>query len=388
MKNLFFLFIVIFTACGGNSPKTNSSNVQNDSKKSVDLPIEIKVVRENKSEKQRDYLHFYLSNESDNDIYINPSSGYYDKYTSGQSFNLPEVAYISEMGGDGYTENSEFLSTDYYIVNNTENALSINGLDIVVHKSEIDKFPYIHVASEEKYSNTLVLANESWSNWESLSFRYKILKKDEDFDGNYQKEKQIEYFEDIKRIDFLPDLIEKGYDFETVKNKYKSNLIEQGIHENKEDDCMCLNINNENFDQYANLFYPFEIGSAYEGEYYGFARICGEISFSESDFRISFSGKIFLSTQGGFGGGLDINDSYNVKLQSEGQDYIKHFPYITKIEPGGSERVNLTFMCSKSSNHIFFLRALNDNDLTIESKKIHFHFLLPKHSVRAANVDY
>lgn len=371
MRKLICLLLMI--CLFGCSKKQKLSNeAKSILQINVDIPIDIKVLRENSDDPEGKYVHFYISKEDDNEIFIDPSSQYYDQYISGKNFSISEEAYVNEG-----TEFCEFLTMEYYIVNNTTNSLNINGLDIVVEKSEIDRFPYLYLATEAAHSNTLALVNESWYNWKNATLKYKILKKGQTFDGNYDKEKRIEYFEDIKRIDFLPDLIEKGYDYDAVVNAQRDD--EYG-HDNN---YIYLDINNDNFSDFENLFDPFEIGIDHFKDYYGFVRIEGELSFPENDLKVPFSGKIQLSTSAGFGGALDINDEFDIQLQTEGQNYVKHFPYITTIEAGGSERVKLTFKSSKSSNHILTLKAINDNGLTIESKKIYFHFLQPKHSERA-----
>lgn len=374
-KTLFYLILVYFVSCNNEQSNQNSimnspniaDNITNSLKKEIDIPIEIKTIRESENDYKGKYLHFVISNENSNVISISPTSDYFDKYVSKKRFSIDEIAYVDE--GTGF---NEFVTIEYYIINNSINTLNINGLDVIVEKSQIDDLPYLYIATEAKFSNTLTLVDESWYNWGSATLKYKILKKNECFDGTYENEKKINYFDDIKHVNFLSDLIEKGYDYNAVANAVGSNI----------DSIVVLIINNNNFYQYSNLFYPFEIGIDNSGEYYGFARINGELTFCNSDVKIEFSGKIQLSTSGGFGGWLELNDKFNIELKTEGENYVKHLPYITTIEPGGSERVRMTFKTSKSSNHIFKLKANNENGLMIESKTINLHFLVPKHNSR------
>ena len=129
----------------------------------------------------------------------------------------------------------------------------------------------MYIATEEAYSNQLAIANESWKDWGSATLRYKILRKGESFDGNYDKSTTINYKDGIQRIDFTDDLINMGYDYFLLAENVMS---EGGNYIN-------LNIDDENLENCKDYFNPFEIGSIYGNSYGGFARIHASLKFED-----------------------------------------------------------------------------------------------------------
>ena len=144
------------------------------------------------------------------------------------------------------------------------------------------------------------------------------------------------------------------------------------------------------------MFSPFEIGvnETYEidengkatksideeAKYFGFARIYGQLSFSQYPLTVKFKGIIPLSTSGEYGAENAVDDRFDVILKPIGNDYVLRFPYVTTIAPGGNERVNLRLKCKQSAIHHFKINAVNSNDLDISSKNIHLHYINPRHS--------
>lgn len=364
-----------------NLASDNESLINGNSKHKDDKLVSLSISLEN-PENYYDYQYdiSYKMSEYDDYLSIDPTSYYYDLYTSGNRFEIPNIAFIEDV-----TEWNIYPKIDCFIVNNTNSTLSINELTINVVSSEIDPLPYLYIASEEAYSNKLVIANESWDEWESAFLEYSILKKGENFNGVYSSKKVIPYFKDFYRIDFTQDLIAMGYDYAKVKSL---------DDEEYEDACVGIWINKGNYNTYKDIFLPFEIGIEYinndgriivdDDRYSGFARIYGKLSIPEKSFSNEFYGRINLSTNGEFGAGMDEDDSFDVELKPIGKNYKIKFPYITTIEPEDSERIGLTILCQKSSLHSITIEAVNDNGLNIKSKEIKLHYLNPKHSSKKA----
>ena len=215
------------------------------------------------------------------------------------------------------------------------------------------------------------------------------MKKGEKFDGKYNKNRVIPYFEDDYELDLIDDLIEMGYNLEAISKTLGEEIdnIKNGFW---------IQIPEEKFEEWKRLFSPFEIGINEteeidengktiksfdeEAKYYGFARIYGQLSFSKYPLTVKFKGKIPLSTSGEYGAGNDIDDRFDVTLKPIGNDYLLCFPYVTTIAPGGNERINLRLKCEQSAIHHFKIKAVNSNDLDISSKNIHLHYIKPRHS--------
>lgn len=367
-----------------NLASDGESLINRISKHKDDKLVSLSISLEN-PENYYDYqydISFKMS-EYDDYISIDPTSYYYDLYTSGNRFEIPNIAFLEDV-----TEWNIYPKIDCFIVNNTNSTLSINELTINVVSSEIDPLPYLYIASEYAYTNKLVIANESWNEWESAILEYSILKKGENFNGAYNSKKVIPYFKDFYRIDFIQDLIAIGYDYTKVKS------IDD--REGNEDEFVWLWINQQNYNAYRDIFSPFEIGieyinkggrkivDDYENRYSGFARIYGKLSIPEKSFSNEFKGRINLSSTGEFGAGMDEDDSFDVELKPVGKNYKIKFPNITTIEPEDSERIGLTILCPKSSLHSMTIEAVNDNGLNIKSKEIKLHYLNPKHSSKKA----
>lgn len=311
---------------------------------------------------------------NDNWFVIEPTSPYYDKYISGQRFRIPEVVSYSE---DDFIDGNMYPKIYCYITNNTESNVRISSLDLEVERSRIDSLPYFNIATEYANSNCLVLVNENWFNYGKVKFEYTILKKGEAF-NDYEKVLIIPYFQDIYRLNFKQDLIDKGYNFEGLRN-IVGNDVEDFNFENS-DGCMNLYIPEDELPRYSKLFYPFEVVKVEENSYMGMARIYGRLSFEKSNFTTCFYGQLSLSYPAEFGAGMDEDDSYDIELRPEGDDYTLTFPYNITLRPGQIKKIGLTLLCQKSSNHIFRIKAKNNKSLKIYSKPIKLHYLNPRHS--------
>ena len=363
--------LMLCCACGGNGNNKNSnssfdSNTSSPARQEVpDVPISISLEH---IDQFASHIRFNITDE-DEYVAIEPTSTYYDAYMSSKRLQVENTAFVSDMP----TEYNEYPRVQCFIVNNTNETLSINALNLCVENSTTDPLPYIHLFAEEAYSNTLTLVNEGWYNWGKATLSYTLLKKGEDFDGQYTKQKSIPYFDDIYRVNFLEDLLAMGYDYNGLLQ------LAGNLGQNEDNDYVCTYIDDAQFETYRRAFYPFEVGTI-NYERMGFARLYGKLTFSESDHEVEFSARISLTSEGGFGAGMDEDDAFDVQLKTSGDNYTLRYPYVTSIAPGGSERVALTLMCSQSTMHKMHIEAVNDNGLSIRSKEIRMHYLNPKHS--------
>lgn len=367
--------------------------INNINEESIDIPVSINLVHtDDEDMKQLVDAEYEITRETDSDIYIDTNSEYYKKYMSGHRFYVPELAFC-----DG-SEDVEYLSLSLDIVNNTNKKLDISELDIIVNESKQDRIPIIYICTEEDHSNTILFVNESWFNWGGFTFSYSILKKGEWFDGKYKKSKHIPYFEYYTYVDLLSDMKEMGYDFEELVNSIRDYYIKKDSINNTisdvepwRDECLCFAIDKDNpsLGYFQEKFKPFELkkpilfedeyqGVVFKDEYQGVATLYGSLKFDNINYKVDFIANISLSTTGGFGALSYVNDSFDVKLKSNGNSYNLRYPYSTVIEPQGSEYVKLTIAADKSSTHHFYIDIKNNNDLKVRSKNIHFHYYFPK----------
>ena len=367
-----FLTCSFFLIVGCDNKKNGiDSSTETSETVSPSLRIETKMVSEsdilNSYEGITDnVLTYIIKSEDESTINVEPNSQYYNLFTSDAEFEIPLTSYLED---EEPTEYVSYPKMNFFITNNSDVPLNISKLNVEVASSSIDNLPYVYIATEEAYSNQLAIANESWKDWGSATLRYKILRKGESFDGNYDKSTTINYKDGIQRIDFTDDLINMGYDYFLLAENVMS---EGGNYIN-------LYIDDENLENCKDYFNPFEIGSIYGISYGGFARIHASLKF-EDGTSVRFKGKLSLSTPGDFGAGMEENDSFDVILKENGDNYVIEKPYSVSLQPGASDLIGVTFRCDKSTRHSFLVSAENNEGLIVKSKIIKLHLLNPRHS--------
>lgn len=384
---LYFLVCMCAISCGNSSQKTKvrskssltensvNTNVLNLIRKEKnDIPVAINISHtEDEDIRQLLDAEYEITLETDDDIYIDINSDYYNRYSSGTRFRADQLAFFEK------SENVEYLTVCLDIVNNTNKKISVNELDLKIAESKPDTIPVIYICTTQDQSNSIYFVNESWFDWEGFTFSYSILKKGESFNGNYSCSRYIPYFESHTIVNLLPDMISMGYDYEGL---IKNNNGRIYITNDESIGCNYMNFSikedDEDFQYFMDKFYPFGLKKQMFGWYVGAATLYGSIKFDNIDFDIDFIAEISLSTDAGFGAFSYENDEFNVKLKSSGSDYMLRYPYTTVIEPYGAEMVKLTITADKSSSHKFFIDIKNDNDFNIRSKVIHFHHYYPK----------
>ncbi len=378
---------LLILMCGCSNNKTQDNNTDSfieteekhdDIANAIDLPISVNIVHESDPDlPQPD--EYCVVNNSDEEIEIDIKSDYYNQYMSGNRFNAPCVADFS------YIDDVEYLTLELDIVNNTKERISVNELNVNVERSELDKFPLIYVCTSYVQSNSIQFVNGSWFNWKGFTFSYSILKKGQEFSGTYNKSIHIPYFDDVKTVNLLQDLKELGYDFDNLLKQVQTQNEISGFYdgnpwitENGNQYLVFWATDKDDINRIQSWFYPFEFKRLNEFTYEASATLYGTITFDDTDIVKSFKAEISLSTEGGFGALSYANDKFDVKLHTDGKNYVKRFPYTTVLEPQGAEMVKLRIMAEKSSNHNFFINVINDNGLNIRSKNIKFHNFWPK----------
>ncbi len=383
---LYMLYLSVFLIIGCNGQTSTGSNVEDegylahseetifeDNKEHLDVDVTVEHIHHPLySDFNLDYnFSFKLDKQDNYDLWIEPTSTYYDNYIYGNRIEIDD--YFQDI-------RNEYPILGCYLVNNTDSPLNIDKLVLDVSESKKDSLPYLYMYTSESQMNSLSFTNENWENWGKAILEYKILKKNETFNGKYNKKIEIPYFEDDYDINFIDDLIKMGYDISAISKeigKEETSIKESGIW---------TEIKDNNFEKWKLLFSPFEIGKynemgngSEEDVYYGFARIFGQLSFAQYPHKIKFKGKIILSTSNEYGAPDDIDDHFDVNLKPVGNNYVLRFPYVTSIAPGGNERINLRLKCPRSAIHHFKIKVGNSNDLDISSKNIHLHYLKPRH---------
>lgn len=77
---------------------------------------------------------------------------------------------------------------------------------------------------------------------------------------------------------------------------------------------------------------------------------------------------------------MEENDSFDVILKENGDNYVIEKPYSVSLQPGASDLIGVTFRCDKSTRHSFLVSAENNEGLIVKSKIIKLHLLNPRHS--------
>ena len=390
-KKYLFACIILLSAGCKNRPQqmqtiaSESVEKYENEQETITIPIDVKAFIDEEFNNDLDYkVH-----EKHGSICIEPVGEYFNLYKDSKRIELKEEDLFKPCGLYSYP------IIELFIVNNTKVSLSI---DVEVSKSQLDDFPYVYLYKNYDLSYCLPISNEAWSNWGDMILEYKILKKGENFAGNYDKKRIVPYFTNTALIDFSSDIRSMGLN-ESLIAPYVSIsdtqewLIKNSVHilrDNESIDDFCRNgqfhVNNFRYDEVENLFYPFEVSEHCEN-YYGYARLYGRISFTGHEFKKEFNTQILITFPNEGGASEGLNDDFNIQLEIDKNDYVKKLPYVTTIEPGGSERVRLHVRCDKSTHHTFIIKARNSNGYKITTQNIYMYYLNSRHSYMNMNSE-
>lgn len=375
-KYLSFIVVVLtmLVSCT-NSSQDNANKLPTDSIK-IDKPIEefdnkipIIIALTHPDELQFASPMRYMCQTSDDSIIVYPSSYNFNGFYSGKKYEVPQNAIFDA------SEDVEYLCFDAFITNISNEIISIEKLLLDVAESQIDTNPYLYICTIEDKANTLIISDESWTNYGGFALEYSLLKKGEKFNGVYTQKKIFSKPGEYMEIDFTDDLKNMGYSYGSLKNKYGC----------PEEEYIVITSIDYSGDP-SKLFYPFEWEELQEGQfsyYLGFCRLQGKITFFNGFKPVEFSARLSLSCRGDFGAGLDYNDHFDFCINTDGNNYQIIKPYITTLSPQSTEKISLKIKCSKSSFHKFTLRAISDTDIEISSKPVSLHFMMPKHAVQS-----
>lgn len=278
----------------------------------------------------------YSVQEDNDDINIFPNSGYYKQYSSNEimEFHPEHDIYCSD-----YIKNSQW---QIYFSNNSTETKKFNKIRVFVVSSKLDTFPYIYIEQGYYKRFSMQILNECWANWGTMTIEYSFDKKGKPFNGSYDHTLTIPYFEDKAIIDFRSDLIADGYDYAKVdsylpeyggNDDYNEELLGVPIfgHSAKLSDLSGPMLPNLSPDLLSEIAYPFEYGYGFEDVPYLFTRIHARISFYNSNFTKEITGDIPLTCFYPGGAEDEIDDNFDILLNSEGENYYFDMPYITTL---------------------------------------------------------
>ena len=388
------LFAFVCVNCSQKPPKSDDAFGVDNTNKEYDqkdisydeqhfVPIDMKVI-------SYDELG-YRTEEKDGELFVTPTSVYYDRYVSKNRLDLTKDDYETSA-----CPMLSYPIVELFIVNNTEESLNIDELDVEVSKSRLDDFPYLYFFKCDGLSYCLPIQNESWSNWGNMILNYRILRAGEKFNGTYDRKRTIPYFSDYMLIDFASDIRSMGLDESKLAPYIEYREEALGVYPRKCD--IREGESDSDFNRYAlfesekfsyetlkELFYPFEVNTELG---YGYAWLYGQVSFTKHSFKKDIKTQILITFPGLGGADVEIDDSFDIQLAVQKENYVKRLPYIANIAPHGCERVRINVRCDKSSHHDFIVRAKNNNGKEICTKPIHFYYINTPHSCIDESVDY
>ncbi len=389
MKNklIIILFCIAFCVnCGQKSPKSEDTSVDVNTNKEYELkddssdkeqlvPIGVKVF-------SNDELK-YKTEEQDGELFVSPTSIYFDRYIGKNRLDLTKDDYESSA-----CPLFSYPVVELFIVNNTEESLNIDELDVEVSQSRLDDLPYLYFFKCDGLSYCLPVQNESWSNWGSMILNYRILRAGEKFNGKYDRKRIIPYFTDYMLIDFASDIRSMGLDESKLVPyiEYREEALgvyprkcdmREGENENDFNRCSTIESDKFSYETLKELFYPFEVNTE---SGYGYAWLYGQVSFTNHSFKKEIKTQILITFPGLGGADVDIDDKFDIQLAVQKDNYVKRLPYVTNIAPHGCERVRIRVRCDKSTHHDFVVRAKNNNGKDICTQPIHFYYLNTPHT--------
>lgn len=387
---------IVFVGCNRPLGINNASSLLPNTKQAdwADVVIGVNLVHPCGAD-----MEYNISRETDDSIFITSDCLYYNAYASGKRFEAPLLTM--------FAESKENLTVQLDIVNNNDTPLDIEEIRIDVDKSTPDSTPRIFVCTEYNCSNTITFINDSWYNWKGFTFHYTILRKGEKFDGNYRYHSHINYFEESKRFNLLPELMKLGYDYRNACKQLDSfneylnynprdcqRMIDKGHNFYDEYDenqyyTMCCNKDFSQSDTLDRIFYPFEVTQEVyieDGDtsispfFEGRAELYGRLEFDNSDFSVDFKAQISLFHYCG-GAGVGEDDRFHVALHANDSNYQLRYPFTTVVEPYGTEMLTLIISVPQASYHNLRFVFPNGNDKTIRSKDIFIHSINPRHYI-------
>lgn len=212
LKIIFFILIIFLCDCSSKHQTEGESThdtrgVLEDDKSENDKSNVCFITLDLSDETQREDEDIvgYSKTESPDSILIFPNSGYYKQYRSDKEieFHSERDVYCSD-----YIENPQMY---VYVTNNSNESISFEKLRIDVESSALDKFPYLYIEEQYIRRYSMLILNECWTNWGTMTLEYSFDKKDKPFDGNYKYHLNVPYFNDRVIIDFKDDIINDGF---------------------------------------------------------------------------------------------------------------------------------------------------------------------------------
>lgn len=389
LSNIFpgLLIFLMLQSCSGSKNKDNSVydsiNTDDVQESPFSLIIDIPVNDDGdpSGDMVDDVVRYSIADWNDT-IFINPKSGNIYNFLSDKElpFHPEQDIYCSD-----YIENPQF---EIYVTNNGKDAISIDRLQLEVESSIIDPLPYFYIEEQYYYRYAMVVRNESWSNWGSMTIEYSFIKMGEEFNGQYNHKLTVPYFEDDAIIDFKQDLIEDGLNPDKLEaylepiDDYHEERIRLPLYGRNAtySDILFRNLNRElSLNKVAELAFPFAYINYYEG-YVICALMHARISFSNSSFVKNIVGYIPITCEYSGGADNDLVDNFQIELKPEGNNYKVDFPYITTLRPGQTERIKLSIKCKKSSHHIMKIHLKDQQEIILSSKIIKFYNINGRHS--------
>jgi len=222
-----------------------------------------------------------LIQEKGYEIIISPHSRNYNGFMSGERYDIPCVVSDCIYGAVKY------LVFDVILNNESNNDVSIDKLYLDVESSTVDLTPYLYIATTKDESNSLIIVDDCWNDYGGIILEYKLLKKNEEFDGSYDFRRIIKRPKDYVILNLTENLIKLWYNWDFIKRTYiTDNDLLHTVSAISTDSSIDPNT----------VYYPFEWMLADDWAYVGFCRIFGNISFSNSKHTVKFKGHLSLST--------------------------------------------------------------------------------------------
>ena len=341
-----------------------------------------------------DWSFHYEIEEKNGEYYVSPTHYYLNNFYQDEWINMEYLPW-SDWQIEPYPHNPEF---DIKIVNNTKKTLFVDKLYVDVEESKRDTRPLIFLYFNENLTSGFYMLDQSWESWDYFDFQFSILKKNEEFDGNYKYSQRIEAFEGVKYFDIKPYLIEEGVNYKELE-KIAIEKIEKNEYYDKSTSDQKLNIQEHIEKLLSSSFFDKEVydmikpympflvepwQEVAKGDYsdissrFPRAYIYGEVKFNNYEPSIFVTGELLLYL---IGGGADLQPSmaFDVELKLEGRDYTIEYPTSLVIKSKEAERIQIRLTAPQSSYHKFRFRLNSIEGTIISTKMINLELFRQKH---------
>ena len=318
-----------------------------------------------------DFFH-YIDTLLNGKYSIMPYGKYVGDYYFHDSITIQDGGFLI-LGEDYYT-NLHYPILDVSIVNNSSQTVLVNELLIEVEESHVDPNPFVIIRESGGY---LYIEDAGWKSWGTATLLFSLLPASQKFNGHYKFKTTVSSKNrGGKGISMYNYFVQSGINFEklcqsSLVKKNQDNSIPYWFGNYENTDLAAL-------DSLRNYLFPVKLeideyewenedGELVKGKTYidPYLVLHGKLIFDNgTTFKVGGSVR-FLTSEGWGAPGLDCSRVFDVKLKTNGKNYVVKHPVSHYLKSGETDRIAIQLNADKTSYHTFKVRLHTVNQIDI-----------------------